>query len=109
MLPAFISKPGGMGGGAPEESEHSRQDGVGSGSQEGLAGHTFGFVGHGRAVGGVVAGPLNHSFLDAPDHSPDVQEHDPADAAADADRKQAVALPAVAVEAQEEPSRDRHY
>src|SRR6202035_3372870 len=75
--------------------------------QEGLAGHGFGFVGDGGTVGGVVAGPLNEALLDAPDYSPDVEQHDPADAAANAEGKQQAALPAAAVPAQEEPGCDR--
>jgi len=68
-------------------------------AQEGLAGHGFGFVRHWNAVGGIVSCPLNEPLLDAPDDSPDVEQHYPADTASDADRKQAAALPTMVVQA----------
>src|SRR5271168_3431926 len=78
------SKHGIVAGGAHEEKHYYRQEGVGPAGQEGLAGHGFGFVGDGRAVGGVVAGPLNETLLDAPDYPPHVEQHHPAHTAADA-------------------------
>jgi len=88
-------------GRAHEEQHHHRQERIGAAGEEGLAGHGFGFVGHGGAVGGVVAGPLDEAFLDAPDHSPDVEQHDLAHAAADSNGEQGGCFPPVSVEAEE--------
>src|ERR1700733_1852725 len=82
-----------------EEQHHYRQKSIGAAGQEGLASHGFRFIRDRGAVGGVVSRPLNETLLDAPDHSPDIEQHDPTDSSANADGKQAIALPSVAVPA----------
>src|ERR1700678_119429 len=98
-FPNLFPEHGVVAGCAHEEQHHDRQEGVGSRCQKSLAGHGFCFVRNGSSVGGVVASPLNQAFLNAQDDSPDVERQDPSDAAADADRKQPIALPSMAVQA----------
>src|SRR4029077_16480805 len=82
-------------GGAHEEEHDDAQVRVGTRGQEAHPGHALGLLGDGRAVGGVVLGPGDELLLDAPDHPPDVEHHDPANASADADRNQAIPLPEI--------------
>jgi len=60
------------------------------------------------AVGRVVGCPADDLLLRAPDYSPDIQHHHPTHAAAEADGEQAIAFPAVIVEAQEQPRGGEH-
>src|SRR5258708_31535039 len=82
LIPFLLPEHWVVAGRSHEEQHHYRQERIRSASQKCLTRHGFCFIGHGGAVGGVVAGPLDEAFLDPPDYSPHIQQHDPADAAA---------------------------
>ena len=68
------------------EKEHGEGQPEGDARGEEVPAHeTLGFRRHGHALFGGGAGPGNETFLNAPDDSPGVQQHDEAEAAADAD------------------------
>ena len=58
----------------------------------------------------VLLRPTDNLVIVAPDNAPYVEQHDPAESAANSNGQQPVALPAVAVEAEEQVSADdRQY
>ena len=61
--------------------------------------HALGLFGNWSSVGGVVFGPGDQAFLNAPDYAPDVQHHHPTNTSPDADREQTITLPSLVVEA----------
>src|SRR5262249_46471203 len=62
-------------------------------------------LGNWSAVLRVVFRPLDDALLNAPDHAPDVQHHDPSDAAANPDGESAIALPTVIVHGEKQVRR----
>lgn len=65
------------------------------------------FSGDWRPILGIGPGPGDQALLNAPDHSPHVEQQHPANSGADANRENGVRLPAVSVETQEQ-ARRRH-
>src|ERR1700679_978920 len=85
-----------------QKQERERQHEVRSRYEETLSRQILRLVGDRRAMGRIVGRPSNDFLLRAPDYSPDVEHHHPAHASSNADGEQAIALPAVIVEAQEQ-------
>ena len=65
-----------------EEQHGNRRYRAGAGIQEGDACHPLGLLRHGRAAPYIGFRPRDQAVLDAPDHAPDGQENQPADASA---------------------------
>src|SRR5690348_7250001 len=82
-----------MAGRAHEEEKRQRQPGADLRNQERLTAHALRFLGNRRALLREGPGPQDDALLDAPHDAPDVQQKHPANAAANADSQQAVALP----------------
>src|SRR5579872_5742872 len=86
-----------MAGRAHKEQQGQSEPGADLRYQERLPGHALRLFWNGRGLLGEGPRPQNDSFLDAPHDAPYVQQQHPADAAANADGQQPVALPAVIV------------
>src|ERR1035437_3724694 len=89
-----------MTGGAHEKQHGERQPEIQARTQQ-RDSRRLGRLGRHRcSLAGVGFGPADHFLLHAPHHAPNVQQHEPAQSAANADRQGAIALPAMLIQAQ---------